>query len=162
MLLNIYYRFFRNIQIALFIWQDPNFFVQLLQIAVLYSVAVAFWTASSYGKSPFLMVVLLKKVYKEKISQPRKLFLTVEIFLDNATGLFSASRRTYQFFKNSGSSFIIFTGLLISTVPTTARAKEKNHNNIKNLQQNKIEKITTKTKTHSKTKKLTAKAKTEN
>lgn len=75
---------------------------------------------------------------------------------------FSASRRIYQYLRNSGSSFIIFTGLLISTVPTTARAKEKNHNNIKNLQQNKIEKNTTKTKTHSKTKKLTAKAKTEN
>lgn len=75
---------------------------------------------------------------------------------------FSASRRTYQFLKNSGSSFIIFTGLLISAVPTTARAKEKNHNNIKILQQNKIEKNTKKPKTHSKTKKLTAKAKTEN
>ena len=59
---------------------------------------------------------------------------------------FSASRRTYQFFKNSGSSFIIFTGLLISTVPTIDRTKEKSHNNIKNSQQNKIEKITTKTK----------------
>ena len=72
---------------------------------------------------------------------------------------FSASRRIYQYLRNSGSSFIIFTGLLISTVPTTARAKEKNHNNIKNLQQNKIEKTQQKPKLIAKQKNLQQKQK---